>query len=133
MSPELEIVREWLTLAAEDLGAARDLLGLARPRLRGAAFFCQQGAEKALKAALQYHDVGPPKTHALRELLDLAATVEPAFAQFKFMSWMTHYAVNLRYPSLEPSPKRERVEAALDQAQQLFRFVLDHIPTEAHP
>ena len=133
MSPELEIVKEWLTLAAEDLDAARELLALARPHLRAAAFFCQQGAEKALKAVLQFRDVRPPKTHALGELLDLATTVEPAFARFKFISWVTHFAVNVRYPGLEPGPKRERVETALDQAEQVFRFVLSHIPPEAHP
>lgn len=61
------------------------------------AFHAQQAAEKALKALLVAHEVSPPRTHDLAQLLVLlpvappieSATVEP----------LTDYAVVPRYPT----------------------------------
>lgn len=46
--------REWLAKASEDLASARVLSGSGH--FANALFFCQQAAEKSLKAVLTYHD-----------------------------------------------------------------------------
>ena len=58
--------REWLAKAAEDLASAHVLIGSGH--LPGALFFCQQAAEKSLKAFLTWHQRTFRRTHDLEEL-----------------------------------------------------------------
>ena len=58
--------REWLGKAAEDLASAHVLIGSSH--FSGALFFCQQAAEKSLKAFLTWHERTFRRTHDLEEL-----------------------------------------------------------------
>ena len=49
----LELVRDWLTRASHDLGAARALSAMEHPLLDAAIYHCQQAAEKTVKGWLQ--------------------------------------------------------------------------------
>src|SRR5207253_276975 len=66
--------------------------------LEAMCFHCQRAAEKSLKAWLVAHDIQPPKTHWLDELIELCLQREPGFAQFMAAAKaLTPYAVKLRY------------------------------------
>ena len=55
--------REWLARVSEDIASARVLADAGHPS--NALFFCQQAAEKSLKAFLTWHDRPFAKTHDL--------------------------------------------------------------------
>src|ERR1035438_1246285 len=62
--------REWLGKAAEDLASAHVLIGSSH--FSGALFFCQQAAEKSLKAFLTWHERTFRRTHDLEEQIGRA-------------------------------------------------------------
>ena len=89
---------EWLRIADHDIRSAASLL---KDELwPGAAYFCQQAAEKLLKAAVTEQDVEPPKTHDLAELADLAG-VELTQEQRTFLTRLSDHAARSRYPGAE--------------------------------
>ena len=66
-----DLVRDWVGKADLDYRAAERLLQ-DEERLREIiAFHCQQAAEKYLKGFLVRHQVEFPKTHNVRQLLNL--------------------------------------------------------------
>jgi HEPN domain-containing protein len=79
MRPELEVVREWLVKAQNDLASAKLLLTSEVPIRDTGCFHCQQTVEKAFKAFLTFHTVEFEKSHSLVYLLDLCARVEEDF------------------------------------------------------
>jgi HEPN domain-containing protein len=133
MPPDLEIVKEWLEMAVEDLDVAGRLLQGDHPRPHSASFHCQQAVEKALKAFLEFRETRPPKTHVLGELLDVAETLDSDFSQLRDAQWLTHFAVGARYPGFEPRPTVDRAQEALCAAGQAVRFVLQRLPSEVQP
>jgi HEPN domain-containing protein len=133
MPPDLEIVKEWLLMAAEDIAAARRLLEGEAPLAQAAAFHCQQAVEKTLKAFLEFRQTRPPKTHALSELLDWAESLAPDFVNLRDAQWLTHFAVNARYPGFEPKPTLARAVEALQAAEGVVQFVLARLPAEVQP
>ena len=69
---KLELVRDWLTRASHDLGAARALSSLEHPLLDVAIYHCQQAAEKTVKGWLQLQDDRFAKTHDVADLVNQA-------------------------------------------------------------
>lgn len=65
------LVEEWMRKAEEDIKAADALLSVEFPLLFSSCFHSQQAVEKYLKALLTLHQVEFPRTHSIRELLDL--------------------------------------------------------------
>jgi HEPN domain-containing protein len=76
---KLELVRDWLSRASRDLAAARALAALDPPLLDAAIYHCQQTAEKAVKAWLQFQDDAFAKTHDIEDLVSQAARQHPDF------------------------------------------------------
>src|SRR3989304_10523125 len=95
MKPETQ---EWVNISRRDLGSAQTLLrdGF----LENAAYFCQQAAEKLLKAVVTEHEMEPPKTHDLVELADLAG-IELTDEQRTFLTRLSDHAARSRYPGAE--------------------------------
>jgi len=77
--------REWLAKADEDLASARVLIGSGH--IANALFFCQQAAEKSLKAFLTWHERAFRRTHDLEELGEACRA-----------DVLSDYAWKLRYP-----------------------------------
>ncbi|MER3495057.1 MAG: hypothetical protein C4323_24395 [Mastigocladus sp. ERB_26_2] len=71
------LVHFWLKKAQRDLSAAQKL---AEELPDIAIYHCQQGAEKALKGFLVFHDTDPGDTHNINTLVKLASTFKPEFA-----------------------------------------------------
>jgi HEPN domain-containing protein len=121
MKPPEEVLRElvgqWTAKAESDYRAARQLIQSDEPIREAVAFHCQQAAEKYVKALLVRHQVEFPKTHDIKELLDLLARIEPDLADSLLeASWLTPFGVEVRYPSdspeMLPSEGRQAVELA---------------------
>ena len=126
--------REWLAKAEEDLASARVLIGSGH--IANALFFCQQAAEKAVKAWLQSKDDPFPKTHDIEDLVEQAAKLNPDFQQLaKPAAVLTPYVSAFRYPggADEPMPTREEFDEALQHAQAIYDFVLNLLPADARP
>ncbi|MBN1584159.1 MAG: HEPN domain-containing protein [Anaerolineae bacterium] len=62
-------------------------------------FFCQQVAEKYLKAFLIAFDQVPPRTHDVDVLVEMCVALDPAFDQLQsVVEGLTEFAVIFRYP-----------------------------------
>jgi len=133
---DLELVKDWLTRARQDLRAASILAAAEEAPLDVAIYHCQQTGEKAVKAYLQWRDEPFAKTHNLRALVIQAATLDKGFeALEKAADVLTPYVSAFRYPggSYEPMPEREEFDEALQHAQDIYDFVLSLLPVEARP
>jgi HEPN domain-containing protein len=75
-----DLMRQWLSKAEEDLGAAEILISHKTSYLSAVGFHCQQAAEKFLKAWLTFNQIEFPKTHDLGALLDLVAPMDAPLA-----------------------------------------------------
>ena len=133
---DLELVRDWLTRAHQDLRGAIILAAAEDAPLDLAIYHCQQAGEKAVKAFLQWRDEPFAKTHNLRALVIQAATLDKGFdALDKPAEILTPYVSAFRYPggADEPMPSREEFDEALQHAQAIYDFVLNLLPVEARP
>ncbi len=98
--------------------------------LEGIAFFCQQGAEKYLKAWLSYHETEFTKTHSLKKLLDLLG---PHYAaterELEDAERLSPFAVEVRYPTEdEAEPDIDVLLAAATHFRHLVQRYLAHEP-----
>ncbi len=134
MSPQQELVRQWLQKVVLDLRGARLALTADPPLCESVCFQSQQAVEKGLKAFLVYKDVEFEWTHRIRYLLDVCVKHDTAFEQwYDEAEPLTSYAVEFRYPHPIPPPTVSESEIALDVAQRLYEFVLQRLPEETHP
>jgi HEPN domain-containing protein len=89
----------WVHKAEEDWAAA-NALAHQRPPLRDTAcFHCQEAAEKYLKALLKESGAAVPRTHELKDVLDLLLPHDPTLAPLRRgLVSLSRYAVDYRYP-----------------------------------
>ena len=121
--------REWLAKAAEDLASAHVLIG--SDHLPGALFFCQQAAEKSLKAFLTWHDRTFRRTHDLEELgKDCQAIDGTLAALLEEADVLSDYAWKLRYPGTPYTPETEEAEAMFGIADRVLREVQSRLALE---
>ena len=122
--------REWLGKAAEDLGSCRALI--ASGHVGNALFFCQQAAEKSLKAFLTWHDRTFRRTHDIEELGAACGAIDSALSPLlEEADILSDYAWKLRYPGAAYTPDTEEVEAMSAIAWKVFREVQSRLPPEA--
>ena len=133
---DLNLVKDWLTRAHQDLRASRVLSVAEDALLDVAIYHCQQAGEKAVKAFLQWRDEPFAKTHNLRALVIQAATFDKGFEAFgKAAEMLTPYVSAFRYPggADQPMPTREEFNEALEHARAIYEFVLNLVPAAARP
>ncbi|MCB0073456.1 MAG: HEPN domain-containing protein [Caldilineaceae bacterium] len=126
-----DLAERWSHQAADDLETAKALYGLAR--YGPCAFFCQQAAEKALKAAL-YKVSERPWGHSIPSLLDqycvvfLADSSQAPHAEALALD--EHY-MRPRYPDarteVESDYDQEAALEALNQVQVLMAFLKGNV------
>jgi HEPN domain-containing protein len=99
MSEEMEVARQWLAKARNDLLNADNNLRAEEIPLDTVCFHCQQAAEKLLKGYLAARGYRPPAAHdlfiLLEKILPLDATVERLRPS---LGVLMPYAVEIRYP-----------------------------------
>lgn len=81
MPPKVELVRDWMAAARQDLQAADVLLASTPPLPESACFHLQQAIEKAFKGVLLLNDQRPPRTHDLIDLMGLCERWLPGLNQ----------------------------------------------------
>jgi len=122
-----DLVQGWLEKALRDLVTAEHELKSPQPFTDIACFHAQQAAEKYLKALLIWLGVGFPRTHALEDLVLLAAQQVPDLAHMRdAAASLTPYAVEARYPEFE-EPLVEDARAAVGIAQETAHLVLEQL------
>ncbi|NLE66615.1 MAG: HEPN domain-containing protein [Lentisphaerae bacterium] len=99
MSAELDIARQWVARARNDLLNADNNLASKNVPFDTVCFHCQQAAEKLLKAVLVARGFPPPRTHVLLVLSDSIASFLPSVESLRDdLVILTPYAVSARYP-----------------------------------
>jgi HEPN domain-containing protein len=97
-----DFVQSWLRKAEGDLRACQHLLTIEQEDYFAAAFHAQQAAEKFMKAFLVRHQIAFPKTHNIRELLELASAADASLKEELLPAAMlTPFGVEFRYPGEE--------------------------------
>jgi len=126
-----KIVKQWLAKAERDLSAAKALLGGKKPFYGIVGFHAQQASEKYLKAYLTQHQIEFPKTHDLKELLNLIATKNLKLADLlQDIVILTKYAVEARYPGDFPEPSKVQAEEAVALAEKVKKAILIKLKKE---
>jgi len=129
MDPKLEMTRQWIMRADDDLRLAELIMGDSEPVYWAAAFHAQQCAEKILKGLLTFHDVRAGKTHDIGNLLKISISVLGDLEQFKEQAGvLTTYAVDSRYPVPHGNVSKEEAAKAMETARSIFEFVIDALP-----
>jgi HEPN domain-containing protein len=108
---------EWCAKGNADFDAAVHLMREGA-RFREIVYFhSQQAAEKYLKALLVRHQLEFPKTHDIKDLLDLLNTVHPAAAEaLRDAEFLTPFGVKIRYPGDFPDTLPDAEKKAVDLA-----------------
>jgi len=117
----------WLEKARGDLQNAAVLI--AAERYAGALFFCQQAAEKAMKAFLTYHQTPFRKTHELDELfpdiLAIDRSLQPILDQAGKLS---EYAWKFRYPGASYEPEAAEGAEGMRRAELTVHEIEQRLP-----
>jgi HEPN domain-containing protein len=119
----------WLAVIEDDLRQVRNNLSGPEPTATGAAYHCQQAAEKLVKAVLTAERIKFPYSHdieALAALLPQDHSLRPRLAR---LAELTIYAVAYRYPVEDefapPSPEDlEAWRKRLSETAQAVRLWL---------
>lgn len=123
--------RDWLLQAQKDLKAARDSLNAGH--YEWTAFQAQQGAEKALKALLRYHNHearGHTIVHLLETVQNLVAVPSELWPKARELD--RHY-IQPRYPNGFATGypaefyDQETAERALTYGAEILAFVQSHL------
>ncbi len=119
----------WLAKADSDLRTAQAALALDPPETEIAGFHCQQAVEKCLKALLVANDVDPPRVHDLEVLLEMCTDQGHDLTALRTAILdLSPFAVQFRYPTEEPAPEEEEVQAGLEAAESIRRRVQSLLP-----
>jgi HEPN domain-containing protein len=117
-------VQGWLNHAEEDAYIARGCLHFERPSLGGAAYHCQQAAEKLLKGFLVCGGIDFGRTHDLDRLGNTVKNRFPVVTPLvEAVADWTSWGVSYRYPGEDvepdPTPTMEEFFQALDLIERL--------------
>ena len=118
-----QITKDWLTLAWEDLLAAKALVkeeGITNL----ASFHCQQCLEKSLKASIEEQNKPSVKSHDLIRLLTFA-DIRLTEEDLKLLSTLNEIYIDSRYPGdlgLLPSgkPTQQEVQSFINFSEKLL-------------
>ena len=102
---DLELVKDWLARAHQDLRAAVILAAAEDAPLDVAIYHCQQAGEKAAKAYLQWRDEPFAKTHNLRALVIQAASLDKDLRRLKNpLKFSRHTSLRFAIPAARMNP-----------------------------
>jgi HEPN domain-containing protein len=100
-------------------------------RPANALFFCQQAAEKSLKAFLTRHERAFRRTHDLEELGEACRAIDGTLAALlEQADELSDFAWKLRYPGALYTPDPEEAEAVFGIAGGIFREIQSRLLLE---
>ena len=114
--------RRWLNFAGEDLDVANELLD--RRRIRHACFYAQQGAEKALKAALVLEGLEVPHIHDLNAVRNRLPGNWTVRREHPDLAELTVWASESRYPGDWKEATAVEAERAVSEALGVYNSIV---------
>ncbi|HEX9593964.1 MAG TPA: HEPN domain-containing protein [bacterium] len=127
----LEVVREWLAKAENDLKTAAHTLKLgADCPTDTVCFHAQQCVEKYVKAVLVLQGIDFPKTHDLQNLAGLLPGRVRLSLSAEEQGRLTEYATGARYPGWGDIPLAE-ARRAVTIARRLRKEIRGLLPKDA--
>lgn len=131
MDKKLNLVKEWIHKARNDLGMAKLALDNEAEYTDAICFHCQQAVEKYLKAYLIDQDISFKRTHSLSYLLDLMHDIENVSESlYQQAEILESYAVEIRYPDDWYEPTKEEAAEAYKIALEFKKYVLNRVIIE---
>ncbi len=128
MNAEMDLARQWLAKAENDLLNADNNLRSEIIPYDTVCFHCQQAAEKLLKAYLVAKGVQPALTH---DLLLLLEEILPYHADAETLrddlALLMPYGVGVRYPDELFMPTHEDACEARQAAQHVLEWLKFHL------
>jgi HEPN domain-containing protein len=129
MDAKLEMTRQWIMRADDDLRLAELIQKDNDPIYWAIAFHAQQCAEKALKGVLTFHDIRAGKTHNIENLLRLSSPVVDGLERLKEQAkTLSTYAIDSRYPVPHGDISNGEAIEAVETARKIFECVLNSLP-----
>lgn len=133
MSGEIEIVRQWLYKAKNDLLNADNNLKSEEVPFDTVCFHCQQAAEKFLKAYLIGKGQSYPITHDLFLILQKILPINKNAESLRdALAILMPYAVEIRYPDDWYMPTKEDALEARQAADQVLEWFENALPQMFH-
>lgn len=93
-----KILHNWKTKAGNDIRIVEQGLKTEEPVTDVLCFHSQQAVEKYLKLYLTAQNIEFKQTHNIAILLQQCIEIDNSFNALKDISYLTQYAVELRYP-----------------------------------
>lgn len=129
MSEEIDIAKQWLAKARNDLLNADNNLKAEEVPFDTVCFHCQQAAEKLLKAYLTGNGQSYLVTHDLFLILEKILPLRGDAEQLRdALAILMPYAVEIRYPDDWFMPSDQDAKEARDAASQILQWLEDALP-----
>ena len=129
MTAELDLARQWVQKAENDLLNADNNLRAENIPLDTVCFHCQQAAEKLLKAVLIANNIMPSRTHDLMILLENVLIIDSTATVLRVpLANLMPYAVEIRYPDDWFMPSLEDAQEAKHMTAQVREWVYRVFP-----
>ena len=129
MSEEMEIARQWLAKARNDLLNADNNLASKEIPYDTVCFHCQQAAEKLLKAYLIGNGHVPPITHDLFLVLETILPLNTEAEKLRDdLAILMPYAVEIRYPEGWYMPTKADAKEARGAADHVLKWLEQAFP-----
>lgn len=129
MSEEIDIAKQWLAKARNDLLNADNNLRAEEVPFDTVCFHCQQAAEKLLKAYLAGNRQSYPVTHDLFLILEKILPLRGNAEQLRdALAILMPYAVEIRYPDDWFMPSDQDAKEARDAASQVLQWLEAALP-----
>lgn len=122
-----EILLNWKIKADNDIKIVEQGLKSDEPITDILCFHCQQAVEKYLKLFLTANRIEYKSTHNIAILLQQCMEIDDSFRSFKEISYLTQYAVELRYPDDFYIPDLSETKNAYKLALKVRKFVLSEL------
>ena len=130
MEELIELVKNWIKRANNDIKTAKDELNTETPATDTICFHAQQCVEKYLKAYLVFHQKYFKKIHNISKLIELCKETDPDFEKLSFFGAdkLTSYAIEIRYADEESYfPSVEEAKEAINIAEKVKEFILGNL------
>jgi HEPN domain-containing protein/predicted nucleotidyltransferase len=129
---KLQVLREWVEKAEDDLTAATLILkhGKAAPT-DTICFHSQQCVEKYLKAVLVHRGRPVPKTHKIQDVMQLVPRRRRPRLTIDEQKQLTKYAAEIRYPEGKLNSSLPEARKAAAMARRVRREVRGLLPRAA--
>ncbi len=122
-------VNSFLSLADEELSAAKTLLASSLPRQ--AAYQLSQAAEKAARAVCEFEEIAVGTTHSLSQISALLPPGHPLKQQIRELDYLSSSSTKYRYPAasghISKPPEATKLKEDIEDVERFVEAAKDYI------